>query len=376
MSTPGDGRACAAGSADAGDPAAQAAETRVAAGPFTNPAPPRPVLVRADTEYTNTPGAAQQLARYNAWRAAGRPAVWTVVVWMPLITVCLTMFGLPVVPVVCGVVAGTLYIPYALYRHFRRHFEVALGDAVPATTWRVQFGADGIALTDHDSYSRFGRERIRSLSVDERVAVLHVDGMRLALPAPLFPAPLVERWHRDPASMDALPPLPAVPNPDTAVTADHDTARLLAVAHLSEPWRRAKARINVALLALLIVGAAVVAGSNLGPLGAAVPVLAGALYALFVGYSARHPRESVLRMFRHAAAPGATLSARFGSDAVLLSTTSYLVRLPYTALGTIDIRGPVAAVGYNGVPIMLPSGLFPPHILDGLRERGVRVTVR
>ncbi|MEV6359905.1 hypothetical protein [Nocardia asteroides] len=350
-----------------------------AAEPFTLPAPAVPELERPDTVYTNTPEAAQRLARYNARRAAVRPAVWAVVVWMPLTTVCLTVFELPVVPVVCGVVAGTLYIPYALYRHFRRHFEVALGEAVPATTWRVRFGADGIALTDHDSYSRIGRDRIRSLSVDGQVAVLHFDGMRLALPAPLFPAPLVERWHRaarDPAIMDALPPLPAVPSPDTVVTADHDTARLLAAAHHTEPWRQAKAKFNVALLTLLAVGAAVVAGRNLGPLGAAAPVVAVGLYALCVWYSVRNPTECALRKFRHAAVPGATLSARFGSDTVLLSTTSYLVRLPYTALGSVEIRGPVAVAGYNSVPIVLPSGLFPPHIHSGLRERGVRVTVR
>ncbi|MFD5174302.1 hypothetical protein ACFWM1_00730 [Nocardia sp. NPDC058379] len=360
-------------------PGGDQSDTAAAAGPFTMPAPPLPELVRPDTEYTNSPGAARHLARYNARRAAVKPSVWSVVVWMPLITVCLTAAGLPALPLVCGVVAGTLYIPYAIYRLYLRHFEVALGDAVPATTWRVRFGADGITLTDHDSYSRFGRDRIRSLSVAEQVAVLRFDGMRLALPAPLFPAPLVERWQRaaqDLTSLDALPPLPTVPSPDVVVTADHDTARLLAVAHLSEPWRRAKARANVVLLALLVVGAAVVAGRNAGLLGAAVPVVAGGLYALFVWYFARNPTESVLRKFRHAAVPGATLSARFGSDAVLVATTSYLVRLPYTALGAIEIRGPVATVGYSGVPIMLPSGLFPPHLRGGLGERGVRITVR
>lgn len=350
-----------------------------AAEPFTVPAPEIPELERPDTVYTNTPGAAQQLARYNARRAAVRPAVWSVLVWMPLTAVCLTLIGIPVVPLVCGVVAGTLYIPYAIYRLLRRHFAVALGDAVPATTWRVRFGADGIALTDHDSYSRFGRDRVRSLSVDEQVAVLHVDGMRLALPAPLFPAPLVERWHRaagDPVSMDDLPPLPAVPSPDTVVTADHDTGRLMAVAHLSEPLRRAKARINVAVLAVLAMGAAVVAGRLVGPLGAVVPLTCGGLYALFVWHYTRNPTASVLRKFRHAAVPGATLSARFGSDAVLIATTSYLVRVPYAALGTVEIRGPIATIGYNGVPVVLPSGLFPPHIHGGLSERGVRVTVR
>ncbi|MFD4430978.1 hypothetical protein [Nocardia sp. NPDC058497] len=147
----------------------------------------------------------------------------------------------------------------------------------------------------------------------------------------------------------------------------------LAVAHLSEPWRRPRAKINAACLGVVALEIAILGGLRFGPLGVLFPLVIAALLALLVWRGTQHPSETVLRVIRPTAAPGATLAAQFGSDAVLIAAATYLLRVPYTAISAIDIRGSVAAFGYGELPIMLPSALFPPEIVGRLRELGVQI---
>jgi hypothetical protein len=134
--------------------------------------------------------------------------------------------------------------------------------------------------------------------------------------------------------------------------------------------------ISVAAIAVLAVEFGFLGGLLYGPLGATFPLIFGVLALASCWYLANKPPAKIVRHHERAAYPGATLSAHFGTDAVVLATPAWVMRMPYAMIGKITVRGDIAALTYGLVPVALPSALFPPPIITGLRERGLTVVER
>lgn len=183
-----------------------------------------------------------------------------------------------------------------------------------------------------------------------------------AMPAPSDPPP--------------QPPLPALLDPHTSVIAEPDLAVRLAVTQRREPWRARGALISVLGLAVITAEFAFLGGLLFGPLGVTFPLVFGTLALACCWRMANRPPAAIVRHHERAAYPGAVLSAQFGTDAMLLATPAWVMRMPYSMIGKITFRSGIAVLAYGLVPIVLPSALFPPPITAGLRELGLTIVER
>lgn len=352
--------------------------------PFTHPAPALPAITNPDSTYTTMPGTNDQLVHHGALRTAVWPALFWLAILLPVYVAPLVLIRVPAVVIALVAVALTAWLSVSAYLKLRKVLRSAIDDTMPAPTQSLRLGSDALDLADRTSHSRIDHDRITSITVNREVVTLRFDGMGLAMPRELWPDPVVARLRdlidprRTPAPSDPppQPPLPRPAEPHTTVVAGPDTAVRLAVAQRREPWLTRIVLIAVAAIAVLAVGFAFLGGLLYGPLGVTFPLAFGALALASCWHLANRPPAKVVRHHERAASPGATLSAHFGTDAVLLATAAWVMRMPYTMIGKITIRGDIAALTYGLVPIALPSALFPPPITAGLRERGLTVVER
>ncbi|MFD6391962.1 hypothetical protein [Nocardia sp. NPDC060259] len=352
--------------------------------PFTHPAPALPAITNPDSTYTTMPGTNDQLVHHGALRMAVRPALFWLAILLPVYVAPLVLIRVPAVVIALVVVALTAWLSVSTYLKLRKVLRSAIDDAMPAPTQSLRLGSDALDLADRTSHSRIDHDRITSITVNREVVTLRFDGMGLAMPRALWPDPVVARLRdlidprRTPAPSDPppQPPMPRPAEPHTTVVAGPDTAVRLAVAQRREPWLSRIVLIAVAAIAVLAVGFAFFGGRLYGPLGVTFPLAFGALALASCWHLANRPPAKVVRHHECAAYPGATLSAHFGTDAVLLATPAWVMRMPYAMIGKITFRADVAALTYGLVPIALPSALFPPPITAGLRERGLTVVER
>lgn len=351
------------------------------ADPFTQPAPHLPGLDRPDSTFTYEPGTSTQLLGQNAWRMAVRPTLVALCWWLPLAVIGLLLAG--ATPAIW--LAAFVLIPVLLAGEFwwrlRRGLASVFTDRVPAPSWSVRCGADGLDIVEDDSHTRITHDRLTAITVSGPVAVLRYDGRLLAVPAPLFPAPMVDRLQQiiagrhTPSAADPppLPPLPALPDPHVVMTAGPDTARILALAGQRLPWRGPMAKAAVVFLVLLPVEFAVIGGLRLGALGVAVPLLVGGLVALAAWFHTHHPQPGRMCQLEPFAHSGARLSAQFGADAVLIATPTFVLRVRYADITRVEVRQ--AAVLHLGrLPLVLPGELFPPQVTDRWPALGVEIS--
>ncbi|MGS2806064.1 hypothetical protein [Nocardia sp. MW-W600-9] len=354
------------------------------AAPFTQPAPALTAIANPDSSYTTMPGTNAQLVHHSVLRSAVRPALSWLAILLPVYVIPLTLVRLPVVVILIVAIALTAWIYFGTYFKLRKMLRSMIDNAMPAPTQALRLGSDALDIADRTSHSRIANDRITSVTTDREVVVVRFDGLGLAMPRDLWPDPMVARLRdlidpkRAPSPDDPppQPPLPIPPHPDATVVAGPETAVRLAVAQRIEPWRTAGALIAAVGLAVIAIESAFLGGQLYGALGVMFPLVIGTLIGVGWWYRIQHPPAKVLRHHQCAAFAGATLSAWFGTDAVLLATPVWVIRVPYAMIGKITVRSDIAALVYGQVPIVLPSGLFPAHLVTGLREHGVTVVTR
>ncbi|MFF2085844.1 hypothetical protein ACFVVM_18860 [Nocardia sp. NPDC058176] len=348
--------------------------------PLDHPAPELPGLDQPDTTFTMSPRIASLLRHHNAMRAAGRGTWIIMLALIPLHVFNLTISGMPL-PLIVIVMTIPVCAPIANHFQLRRQYGSLVDDAA---TVAVRLGTDALDITERTCHSRIRYQRIRGITVSARVAVLQVDGRPYAMPRELWPDHLVEELRgflsREPVTTPdrrvrtPSPLFPALPRPHAVTVADSDTARLLTRAHARAPWWRPTAK--TALIGVAVIVGAVVFGWLGGPPAVLIFLVISALIGAVGWWMTRVPSYAEIDKVAGFAAPGAVMATQFGSDAVLIATARFVLRLPYSTIRRITVRGEVATLGYRGMTIVLPGALFPSPIRDRLRERGLRISGR
>ncbi|WP_280346180.1 hypothetical protein [Nocardia neocaledoniensis] len=352
--------------------------------PFGRPIPALPVLANPDSSYTTMPGTNDQLVHHNALRTAIRPTLIWSVIMVPVYLAPFLIFPLPVAAIPVVVIAVVAWIALSYYLRLRKMFRSVIDNAAPAPTTSVRLGADAVDLADRTSHSRIAHNRITSLTTGRGVAILRYDGLRLVMPQELWPEAVAVRLRElidprrtaTPGDPPPQPPLPRPPSPHVTVVAGPDTAHRLAVALRREPWRAPVSVASVIGLALIAVSAVILGADRYGALGAVFPAAICVLLGAGAWHLVHRPAGAIMRHELSSAYPGATISAQFGADAVLLATPAWILRVSYTVIEKLTLRSDVALLAYGQIPIALPGALFPPQIVEGLRERGVTVHER
>lgn len=346
--------------------------------PFTQLAPEIPELVSPDATFVLTPGTAAQLARHNALRAAPRQIGIFLAIAMPISTIVLVWLGLPLGMIVAFQGAIVAYVVVVVYFSLRRQFRNVSRSDVTTGRCDIALGADALDLAEASSRTRIGYDRIRAVRATRHIVTLSFDNRHVALPRALFPDALLTRLRalvdNEPTARPApLSPLPRLPHPQVHTVIAADTAHHLTVARRFEPWRRDWGRLAIVFL---LVEATVFGGLGYGVPGALSALVVASLFALVVRWWMRRPSANGLRQYQGLLPVASGLAAQFGTDAVVLAGTTFILRLPYSILGKVVMRADCAAIYYGTTPLIFPAALFTREIIDRLRELGVAVDER
>lgn len=368
------GNTSPAGSWETGEPAA-------IEDPFDRPAPVLPLPARPDSVFVPGPDTADRLARRGALRVLLLPRVLVPVGVAAALSVGLLALTGDVVPALPGLLLPVLLAAgYPLLR--RRIRRLCAFDCVAGTPMGVQLGPDGLDLGTAQVYVRIPYERIRGIQLRGPLAIVRLGSVAMHLPAGLFPEPMADRlrelvWQRDtppPAGPPALPPLPTLLTPQAVFVAGPGTAAEMLRTRLVTPWRRTGIRVRTGLLATGMVALGWWIGGGRGALMVGAVLV---LTAVLVGRAIHAPSAELLDRTGQVAAPGRRFAAQFGSDALVLQTSTELMRVAYPDLTGIEIGPAMTVVGYgHGQQIVLPSELLPDFAQRRLIARGIRVTHR
>ncbi|WP_410870266.1 hypothetical protein [Nocardia sp. A7] len=345
---------------------------------FDQLAPEIPGLDAPDASFALTPGTAAQLARHNALRAAPRSIGIFLAIAVPTTTIVLLWLGLPWASMVVGNGAVVVYVVAVTYFSLHRQFRSLSRSDVTTGSCAITLGADALDLAEASSRSRIGYDRIRSIGATRHIVTLSFDNRHLALPRPLFPDALLAQLrrlvdHQPTTRPSALPPFPRLPHPQVHTVIAADTARRLTVARRLEPWRRVQGLLAIAFL---LAEAGAFGGLEYGVPGALTALLFVSLGALTIWFWMRRPSENALRQYQGMLPVASGLAAQFGTDAVVLAGSTFMLRAPYSLVPKVVLRADCAVVHYGTTPLILPRALFPAEVLPRLRELGVTVVER
>ncbi|MFE3541725.1 hypothetical protein ACFXK0_02000 [Nocardia sp. NPDC059177] len=345
--------------------------------PSTRLAPEIPGLDNPDVTVTLTPGTAAQLARHNALRAAPRHIGIVLAVAVPSITIALLWLGLPWEWMVMFQGAFAAYAAVVVYISLLRQYRSLTRSDITAGSCAIALGSDALDLAEGTARTRIGYDRIRSVTATRGLVTLSFDNRHLALPSALFPDVLLAELRRlidgEPSTRAPLPPLPRLPHPQAHTVIAADTARRLTLARRFEPFRRASGRLT---LAFLLAEACALGGLTRGAGGALVALVASTLAALAVRFWMRRPSENALRQYQGMLPAASGLAVQFGTDALILAGSTFLLRAPFSIATRLTVRTDCAVLKYGAAALVLPQALFPQEVLPRLRELGVTVVER
>ncbi|WP_196223622.1 hypothetical protein, partial [Nocardia seriolae] len=255
----------------------------------------------------------------------------------------------------------------------------AIANYAQATVLAIRFGPDAMDFTSPRGQTRMYYNDIRAVYTDNlHAVVLRHRGSLCAFPRELLPDWSIElitparngSQPPDRPTVAELPPIPVIDAPTASFISGPDTAR--AMARTYAPHALRPLLTCTPILPILPLEAALLMHSRTGN------AMALALSAVCLGFLALASiltlRQSA-RSYARAVPVGRPLTVHYGTDAVDFQQATARSRTPYSAIRSIDIRGPIAALTTARTSVC-PRELLPDNAIAHMCAVNPRIKVK